>query len=210
MSIVAYNQAGYIGQSMSRRAAIAYDNGEKPKSKWTKKAMLAALEEWADWEDREVSTEIAKMKKDEIFNKYFCLTSWHHTGKFANETDFYGVDEYTCRDEFPKLTVDQIAAKHAAREAARQAEQARREERARKIREAEQARRDAEAAFIAEHGHSPYGLEALQATGNVTEFVSKNGNECLRIIYPATGSVTVWNPSSHQSLPYWVETFSLI
>lgn len=210
MSIVAYNQPGYIGQSMSRRAAIAYDNGEAPKSKWTKKAMIAALEEWADWNNRETPAEIAKMRKDDIFYRYFTVTSWHHTGKFANETDFYGIDESACKDEFPALTIDQIAAKAAAREDARQAAQARREERARKIREAKQARRDAESAFIAEHGHSPYGLEALQATGNVTEFTSKSGNKCLKIIYPATGAVTVWNLDCHQSIPDWVESFSLI
>lgn len=30
--------SGYIGYSMSRRAAEAYEDGEMPKSKWTKKA----------------------------------------------------------------------------------------------------------------------------------------------------------------------------
>lgn len=29
--------SGYIGYSMSRRAAEAYEDGEMPKSKWTKK-----------------------------------------------------------------------------------------------------------------------------------------------------------------------------
>ena len=35
--------SGYIGYSMSRRAAEAYEDGEMPKSKWTKKAMVAAM-----------------------------------------------------------------------------------------------------------------------------------------------------------------------
>lgn len=34
--------SGYIGHSMSRRAAEAYEDGEMPNSKWTKKAMVVA------------------------------------------------------------------------------------------------------------------------------------------------------------------------
>ena len=37
--------SGYIGYSMSRRAAEAYEDGEMPKSKWTKKAMVAAIKD---------------------------------------------------------------------------------------------------------------------------------------------------------------------
>lgn len=43
MSKVRYNQSGYFGSSMSLRAVEAYEAGEKPKSKWTKKVMLAAI-----------------------------------------------------------------------------------------------------------------------------------------------------------------------
>lgn len=43
MGKVSYNSAGYVGSSMSRRAREAYENGEKPKSRWTKEAMLDAL-----------------------------------------------------------------------------------------------------------------------------------------------------------------------
>ena len=43
MGKVLYNSAGYVGSSMSRRAREAYENGEKPKSRWTKEAMLDAL-----------------------------------------------------------------------------------------------------------------------------------------------------------------------
>lgn len=40
--------SGYIGHSMSRRAAEAYEDGEMPKSKWTKKAMVAAIQAYCD------------------------------------------------------------------------------------------------------------------------------------------------------------------
>lgn len=38
--------SGYSGWSMSRNAVAAYRDGEMPKSKWTKKAILAALEDY--------------------------------------------------------------------------------------------------------------------------------------------------------------------
>ena len=36
---------------------------------------------------------IEKWKKDQIFDRYFEYKSWHHTGKFYHETEFYGLDE---------------------------------------------------------------------------------------------------------------------
>ena len=96
MGRVWYNQPGYHGCSMSMNAVLAYEDGEKPKSKWTKKAMLATIEDVLYFDD--VYTEdnfqiFQSMNKDELFDSCFMWTSWHHTGKFANETDFYGVDE---------------------------------------------------------------------------------------------------------------------
>lgn len=40
--------SGYIGHSMSRRAAEAYEDGEMPKGKWMKKAMVAAIRSYCD------------------------------------------------------------------------------------------------------------------------------------------------------------------
>lgn len=50
MGKVSYGQAGYIGQSLSERAAAA--DGEAPRSKWTKSAMLAAIGQWCEDEGR--------------------------------------------------------------------------------------------------------------------------------------------------------------
>lgn len=93
MGRVRYGQRGYAGCSMSYGAVWAYENGEKPKSKWTKKSMLEAIEGYCKEFDMPYGGEFSKMKKDDLFATFFKWTSWHHTGKYANETDFYGLDE---------------------------------------------------------------------------------------------------------------------
>lgn len=84
--------SGYIGYSMSRRAAEAYEDGEKPRSKWTKKAMIAAIKDACDDLDLAYDPAIEKMKKAELFHTFLYNSSWHHTGKFFNETDFYAIE----------------------------------------------------------------------------------------------------------------------
>lgn len=103
MGKVTYGQHGYVGSSMSERAVAAYENGEMPKSKWTKAAMLTALNtQLNEFEDNnqltrqereELYTAITRMKKEDIFTTFLYNSSWHHTSKFANATDFYRVTE---------------------------------------------------------------------------------------------------------------------
>ena len=95
MSKVTYNQSGYIGSSMSERAAQAYIDGEKPRSKWSKTAMLYALSEYLNdcGYDEALIEKFKSFKKAELFDKFFYCSSWHHTSKYANETDFYSIDE---------------------------------------------------------------------------------------------------------------------
>lgn len=86
--------SGYIGHSMSRRAAEAYEDGEMPNSKWTKKAMVAAIQSYCDEFDMSFDPDVLKgMRKDDMFERFFHKSSWHHTSKFFNETDFYKLDE---------------------------------------------------------------------------------------------------------------------
>ena len=86
--------SGYIGHSMSRRAAEAYEDGEMPKSKWTKKAMVAAIQSYCDEFDMFFDPDVLKgIRKDDMFERFFHKSSWHHTSKFFNETDFYKLDE---------------------------------------------------------------------------------------------------------------------
>lgn len=93
MGKVSYGQAGYIGQSLSERAAAAYADGEAPRSKWTKSAMLAAIGQWCEDEGRVLVEDVSAMRRDEVFERFFERSSWHHTGAYARETDFYARDE---------------------------------------------------------------------------------------------------------------------
>lgn len=100
MSRVRYNQRGYIGLSMSARAAAAYDDGEKPKSRWTKKDMVDAIIECCEDNGLTYDPAVESLKKDALFARFFILSSWHHTGKYAQRTDFYSIDEWACKDFF--------------------------------------------------------------------------------------------------------------
>ncbi len=95
--------AGYNGWSMSNNAVDAYENGEMPLSKWNKAAILDAIE----YEDLELKCSLDKISTlplailKSTFLKY---TSWHHTSKFYNCTDFYSLDV----DYIKNLTDDDI------------------------------------------------------------------------------------------------------
>ena len=84
--------SGYDGYSMSNRAVDAYEMGQKPKSKWSKQDMLDAIEDACLDMQIVFDPNVRKLKKDALFNIFFRLTSWHHTSRFCNETDFYGLD----------------------------------------------------------------------------------------------------------------------
>lgn len=70
----------------------AYENGEKPLSKWRKSDILEAIEE----SEIELKCSIEKLRKLPVkILKEVCLrySSWHHTSNHYNETDFYSLDE---------------------------------------------------------------------------------------------------------------------
>lgn len=79
----------YIGQKMSERAAIAYENGEKPLSKWSKVEIINTV---LDYRDDFEYDELNKYSKD-VLKCFLTYSSWHHTGSYFNNTDFYSLDE---------------------------------------------------------------------------------------------------------------------
>lgn len=95
--------AGYNGFSMSNNAVVAYEDGEKPLSKWTKTDIFDAINE----QEVELKCSIEKLKKLPVkVLKEVCLTysSWHHTSNHYNKTDFYSLDV----DRIENLTDDKI------------------------------------------------------------------------------------------------------
>ncbi|MBY4796770.1 hypothetical protein K6V98_00095 [Collinsella sp. AGMB00827] len=168
MSKVAFNQSGYVGSSMSVRAQQAYEDGEMPKSKWTKKIMIEAINAYLADDDLPAIAGLEKMKKDEIFAEFFKWTSWHHTGKFARETDFYSIDERAV-----KAAADPEAVAHE--EAERMAEITAEEE-------AFAAARAENAAFIAKYGYERWSMAHAIDAGIPCEHIVINGDEYVRLV----------------------------
>lgn len=174
--MVQYGQEGYCGASMSEGAADAYADGEMRKSRWTKGAILKAVEALCDELDLAFDDSVSRMTKDELWFEFIEWRSWHHTGKFANETDFYGVSERSVRNRFRDLTEDELD-ERCARRAAEQkaAEEAFTAERSRRFALIEK-RRDEQRA---KHGFSlPIRVvDAVEANPDLFgERMSKAGN----------------------------------
>lgn len=80
---------GYYDYSMSNRAIEAYQNGEKPLSKWTKKDIIDAIAVF----DKEKAVLFKKLRLQVLKNTVLCCSSWHHTSCKFNKTNFYSVSE---------------------------------------------------------------------------------------------------------------------
>lgn len=86
--------AGYDGYSMSNNARSAYACGEKPISKWTKTEILEATKEIAEENELTFDFDLLKKVSERVLKSEFLTkTSWHHTSKFYNRTDFYSINE---------------------------------------------------------------------------------------------------------------------
>ena len=73
--------SGYVGYSMSKRAAQAYDDGKLTYSKlpiWAKRMIDAGL-----------------VETDE----------WHHTSSYGNETPFYNIKQFLPEDKLKELRI---------------------------------------------------------------------------------------------------------
>ena len=81
--------AGYRGYSMSNNAVNAYENGEKPLSKWTKADMVDAICAVSEFKP----ADFRRIKKEVLAGTLLKRSSWHHTSSHFNATDFYEIDE---------------------------------------------------------------------------------------------------------------------
>ncbi len=87
--------AGYDGFSMSNNAVEAYESGEKPKSKWTKREIIEEIKRQIEEDETELDvslSDIEKMPVEALRELALSETSWHHTSGYYNRTYFYEVD----------------------------------------------------------------------------------------------------------------------
>lgn len=84
--------AGYNGKKMSNNAIDAYVYGEKPISKWTKKAIMETVEEY-ELNNNVKFSHIRKLTLPELRSTLLIHSSWHHTSALYNQTDFYMFNE---------------------------------------------------------------------------------------------------------------------
>lgn len=87
-------KGGYRGHSMSNRAVKAYNRGEMPISKWTKKVLLEELAEVAYDNDIELeNVGLNRLTLKELQTAFLENSSRHHTGAFYSTTNFYSITE---------------------------------------------------------------------------------------------------------------------
>lgn len=88
--------AGYCGWSMSNNAVQAYEDGEMPYSVWSKDRIICSIRKQVRNNEMELNCSLSELMRTplEVLRKN-CLrfSSWHHTGKYYRETDFYSLDE---------------------------------------------------------------------------------------------------------------------
>lgn len=101
--------AGYNGWSMSNNAVAAYEDGEKPLSKWTKANIFDTIKDT----EIELKCSIEKLRRLPIkVLKEVCLrySLWHHTSNHYNKTEFYSLDinriENLTDDKIEELLLD--------------------------------------------------------------------------------------------------------
>lgn len=94
---------GYINQSMSVRAAQAYEAGYKPLSKWTKTDIINNVIESGVWSE----DELKKYPKKVLADMFLEYQGWHHTSKMFNQTCFFGIN-LNAAEEHDVEALDQL------------------------------------------------------------------------------------------------------
>lgn len=177
---------GYVGRSMSKRASAAYTNGEKPLSRWTKKAIVDSISNWEENNNRLMTVDVKKMTRDELIERYVKYSSWHHTSMMINVTEFYQLSDTLLTADSRKMTVDEIKSREETISSLLEAEINREVE----IKNAVAAIRKADDAFLEENGYSRHCwwrlvverpesviAKTISRKGNVTYHINFDGHE---------------------------------
>lgn len=99
--------AGYHNFSMSNNAVAAYENGEMPLSKWSKKAILAAVRDAAP----DALPLLSRCPLAVLRAHCLRRSSWHHTSSRYNKTDFFSLDDMIL-DDLSAETVESWIREH--------------------------------------------------------------------------------------------------
>ena len=107
MAVRYLNERGYYGYSMSNNAVAAYEQGEKPLSKWNKSDLIQGVQETIRDYDITPKFSMDKLKKQSVSTIRDCVlekSSWHHTSSYYNRTDFYEISS----QKLEELTDEEI------------------------------------------------------------------------------------------------------
>lgn len=192
---------GYVGYSMSKRASAAYINGEKPLSRWSKKAILTAISEWEETNDRLMTVDVKKMTRDELIERYIRYSSWHHTSKMINVTEFYQLSDALLTADSREMTRDEIKSREETISSQINAE----EEAEKRIREALEASKNASEAFEKANGYSKtcwWRLVVERPESVVAKTISRKGNVTYHINFDGHEKVGPESELKRLDCPY--------
>lgn len=89
-----FNQnRGYVGSQRSVRSMEAIENNEVSKSHITKELINRIIEKYSSEEQEKIKDFFQSISLDFFKEKVIQPSSWHHTGKFFNETNHYDLEE---------------------------------------------------------------------------------------------------------------------
>lgn len=122
--------SGYYGYSMSNNAVEAYGSGEMPWSKWTKGVILSEISEAVENGEMSLSyspDDLAIFTAEDLRRYALRRSSWHHTSKHFNKTDFYSLDvdylEGLTTSEIVRIAEENKAERKAEREKKKEADE---------------------------------------------------------------------------------------
>lgn len=192
---------GYHGYSMSKRAASAYINGEKPLSRWTKKAIIAAINEWEETNNRLMTVDVSKMTRDDLIDRYIRYSSWHHTSKMINVTEFYQLSDTILIADSREMTTEEIKIRDDMISDQLNTE----EEVEKRIREDLEASKKAAEAFEEANGYSKtcwWRLVVERPESVVDKTVSRKGNVTYHINFEGHEKVGPESELKRLDCPY--------